>query len=1115
MRLSLVASFVVVSILTVSCGADAPKSSYDPPLARASDEGQKAIKQFRLPPGVEAKLWAAEPMLANPVSFAFDEKGRCFVAETFRLHHGVTDNRRHGYWLNDDIACRTVEDRVSMYRKHHADKFEETYEKHHDRVRMIWDSTGNGVADQSSVFADGFHKAASGIGSGVLARQGNVYYTCIPDLWLLKDTKGEHKADVRESLSYGYGVHVAFLGHDLHGLRMGPDGRLYFSCGDRGLNVKTKEGRHLFLPDCGAVLRCELDGSNLEIVATGLRNPQELAFDSYGNLFTVDNNSDSGDQARLVQIVEGGDSGWRMSFQYGTVMSDRGPWNAERIWHLENQPAYIIPPLAHITAGPSGLCFNPGGAALPDKYADHFFICDFRGNWAGSGVTAFSLRPKGASFEIARKEQFIWQILATDCDFGPDGGFYISDWTQGWDETGKGRIYRFADPTAEKKPAAAEVKKLLAEGFDQRPMNELVKLLSHADMRVRLEAQYALAAKREEAIQALSQMAKEQVKESSERFARFHALWALGQIARQRHESALDAVFTAAGDHDSEVRAQAARVMGDVDGLRGAESLAPLETLLRDPEARVRFFAAQSLGKITAALDEKAQQYAVTELRKLADDADPFVRCNVAIALSRLGAQIVLNPLAEPNAATDLSPGARMATLLAFRRQKSVGAAMFLDDADPRIVLEAARAIHDEPIPKALPFLASHLKPVSQSEFLLCRALNANFRLGKAENAAAVASFATDPAAPTKWRVEAVKMLGDWARPGPRDRLLGDSRPLPPRDPKISADALRKQLAGIMAGPDALRRETVTVAARLGIAEVADTLRKMVGDAEQSPATRVAALRALRTMKDPQELEVSLQALGDKEAPVRAEALRNVCLKRPLGALNLIESALQKGSTQERQAAFSILAALKRDDADAVLSNWLDRLIKGDVPPEIRLDLLEAAAERNAKNLAARIEAFEKSRSTNDPLARFREAMQGGDPERGRDLFLNKTELSCVRCHMLNKVGGEVGPELAGIGSKQTREYLLESLVLPDKQIAKGFDTVVLELKDGKTVTGVFKSEDAREVKVITAEGKPITVPKQQIEERRRGKSAMPEDLIQKMTKRELRDLVEFLAGLK
>src|SRR5262249_27767128 len=143
------------------------------------------------------------------------------------------------------------------------------------------------------------------------------------------------------------------------------------------------------------------------------------------------------------------------------------------------------------------------------------------------------------------------------------------------------------------------------------------------------------------------------------------------------------------------------------------------------------------------------------------------------------------------------------------------------------------------------------------------------------------------------------------------------------------------------------------------------------------------------------------------------------------------------------------------------------------------------------------------------------DALVGGDAAKGRDIFLNKSEVSCVRCHRLNGVGSDVGPELAGIGGKQTREYLLESIVLPDKQIAKGFDTLVLELTNGKTVTGVLKSEDEKEVKLITAEGQPIVVAKAQIEERRRGKSAMPEDLVQKLTKRELRDLVEFLAGLK
>src|SRR5436853_23306 len=81
--------------------------------------------------------------------------------------------------------------------------------------------------------ADGFNRAEDGLGSGVLARNGKVWYTCIPDLWLLQDTKGTGRADIKKSLHTGYGVHVSFIGHDMHGLRMGPDGKIYYSIGDR------------------------------------------------------------------------------------------------------------------------------------------------------------------------------------------------------------------------------------------------------------------------------------------------------------------------------------------------------------------------------------------------------------------------------------------------------------------------------------------------------------------------------------------------------------------------------------------------------------------------------------------------------------------------------------------------------------------------------------------------------------------------------------------------------------------------------------------------------------------------------------------------------------------
>jgi quinoprotein glucose dehydrogenase len=192
-----------------------------------------------------------------------------------------------------------------------------------------------------------------------------VWFTNIPKLWRLRDADGDGVAEVRDPVHDGYGVHTSLIGHDLHGLVVGPDRRLYFSIGDRGFHVEY-EGRTHAYPDEGAVLRCELDGSGLEVVHRGLRNPQELAFDLHGDLFTGDNNSDGGDRARLVQIVPGADSGWRIGFQW---LDDRGAWNRERMWHPRHpgQSARTLPPIANFADGPSGLAFDPG-VGLPERF---------------------------------------------------------------------------------------------------------------------------------------------------------------------------------------------------------------------------------------------------------------------------------------------------------------------------------------------------------------------------------------------------------------------------------------------------------------------------------------------------------------------------------------------------------------------------------------------------------------------------------------------------------------------------------------------------------------------------------------------------------------------------
>ena len=237
-----------------------------PIIEPASDEGETAIAQFKYPQGLKCELFAAEPDVANIVAFHRDYQGNVFVCETFRQGKGVEDNRNHSNWMDDELAAQSVQDRIDYIRKHIPDA-DSTYTAHDDRIRLLQDTNGNGKPDSIGVFSDRYNKLEMGTGAGVLSYRGKVYYTCIPDLFELQDHDHDGVAEIRKSLQSGFGVRFAFRGHDMHGLIVGPDGRLYFSIGDRGYNVSPT----IKDVSSGAVFRCELDGSNLEVIATGLR----------------------------------------------------------------------------------------------------------------------------------------------------------------------------------------------------------------------------------------------------------------------------------------------------------------------------------------------------------------------------------------------------------------------------------------------------------------------------------------------------------------------------------------------------------------------------------------------------------------------------------------------------------------------------------------------------------------------------------------------------------------------------------------------------------------------------------------------------------------------------
>jgi quinoprotein glucose dehydrogenase len=1077
---------------------------YTPFVHGPSKEAEQAMSGFQPAPGVTVDLVAAEPLLANPVCFTIDRTGRFFVAETFRLHQGVTDTRGHMYWLDDDLACRTVADRVAKYKKWLGAAFP-TYGTEHDRIKVLWNSKGDSLKpDQSAVFADGFKNVPDGIGSGILVRDDAVYWSCIPDLWKLAPTKAGEKSSKRESLSYGWGVHTGFLGHDLHGLTLGPDGRIYFSIGDRGFKVKTKEGTILNNPDSGAVLRCEQDGTKLEIFASGLRNPQELAFDDEGNLFTCDNNSDGGDQARWLHLVEGGDYGWRMGYQYHDEPTPRGPWNNEMLWKPDvgERAAYLIPPLKNFSDGPSGIAYNPGVTRLGDKWKNAFFLCDFRGTPNQSGIRAVWLKPKGAGFEFDRDDRIVWQSLVTDCEFGPDGGLYFSDWVDGWSKPNKGRIYRLLEPSRNSDPRLDQMQKMFKEGFSHRSPAELLKLLEHPDRRIRQEAQEALV--KQKAVTELSLAA-----ESTWAWTvRPHGVWGLGHMLRT--------------------------------GVKSSDAVAILIRRLYDEKKDPRMLRAAAI-----ALAEAGEPAAINRIIELIAHEDPTVRRDAAFAVRRFGrnekashaimqAALSVNRLdavqrhalsyalsatASPellrSAMEHQSGASRTIAILAMRIAKDPNIAGALTHSTELEALEAARAIYDNTIEAALPALADHAKaPKHWIDPFLRRVAAANFRLGKPENAGNLARLATGQKTPNSVRKECLYELAHWAKPNGKDRVLGNWWPIAPRSAEPAAAALKWHMEKLLAATklDVDSRRMLMEAVRL--LEAKDLLadvRKLAADETENGVVRTEALKTLAELNDASLAEIVKKSLQSKDADLRSEARRHLASIDPAAAVPALEEVLASGGRFERQAALATLATIQTPTAEAALLDAFDRLRQGKFPKDAELDLLLAAEAKGTPALKAQLQSLAAGRKKDDPLAEYRACLEGGDPRNGKKIFDTRADVYCLRCHKVGSAGGEVGPKLADIGKTKSREYLLEAIVTPNAKIAEGFESVLLGLDDGRTLTGVLRSETPTEIRIITADAKNVTLPKKDVVERKRGPSAMPQDAIKHLSKRDLRDLVEYL----
>jgi putative heme-binding domain-containing protein len=696
--------------------------------------------------------------------------------------------------------------------------------------------------------------------------------------------------------------------------------------------------------------------------------------------------------------------------------------------------------------------------------------------------------------------------MMTGLSWGPDGAIYVADWNSaGWDAHDKGKIWKLDVEDKVKNPQRLATQSLLREGMAKKSVVELAELLGHDDQRVRLAAQFELVSRWEDKmLLAVAQKHKSLL-------ARIHAIWGMGQLARKKPSAIVPLLplLPLLTDPQAEVRAQTAKVMGDAAYQGFASEIA---ALLKDGEPRVCYHAAIALAKT----GNPAQLPAITQMLEQRAVEDVYLRHAGITALAGMAEK---NPAALAGLQEHKSTTVRLAAVVALRRLAAGQVIAFLDDSNPLVVAEAARSIHDDDsITAALPALAELLTTYSGTDpVILRRAISSNLRLGGTESAQRLASYSALTTAPEAMRIEALDSLITWLQPAPLDRVEGRYRPLPARPASELQAALAKTAEALLADASAAIRQSTCELIKIAAFDNANqTLHRIVANEKENVAVRRAALQTLAALKDPDLARATESALVSSDASLSNAALQ--LLARSGGASDkvvpLIEKVLEKGKPADMQDAFATLGSIKSPAAIQTLQAWMKKLQVNEVPPATRLDLLEAARAQNDSALNEAIAAYEKSKSPDDKLAAFRETLQGGNAERGKHVSLEHLAAQCTRCHKIGGEGAEVGPDLTKISKLMNREQLLEALVLPNATIAKGYDIIMITLKDGKTLSGSVEKENAKELHLRAADKTLTTIAIDQITQRTMPMSMMP-PMDALLNKRELRDVIEYLTTLK
>lgn len=297
---------------------------------------------------------------------------------------------------------------------------------------------------------------------------------------------------------------------------------------------------------------------------------------------------------------------------------------------------------------------------------------------------------------------------------------------------------------------------------------------------------------------------------------------------------------------------------------------------------------------------------------------------------------------------------------------------------------------------------------------------------------------------------------------------------------KLTADVGPRLLKQVIADPEG--NVGVNCAALLLRSDRVDGLKTAIAGKDEEA---IAVLTAMGLTGQAKALELVEAALEDGE---RSVAVRSTAV-RALGRLPGGEQVLLK------EVEGGTLASDLKFAAANVLLNSMD-------------DAVKTAA---AKHLTLPATADSK------PLPAISQLLKmNGNAAAGKIAFEAENKGACIKCHVVEGQGKEVGPNLSEIGSKLSKEALYLSILDPNAGISFNYETSQVVTDAGQIIQGIVVSETEDALTIKTAEGITRQVPKTEVEEVNKLKtSLMPSDLQRQLTAQDLVDLVEYLATLK